>query len=241
MCKNHWPSLIGTRTPRISCLSAIALAAMLAAAGKAAGQPGGPPSRAVLHRPDGGQSAGEIRPSTKSGVLSWKSASAESPVDLVWNEVSSIEWPAATPQPNRTGDFTFELAGGDLLFGSLLALDDKQAELEIPQLGASTFNDPNSSASTGRPVGESWFISVRTASSGGNRLSTRTAGATTSAAQRQTTKLPRSAVTLAYPISPASSSGFPGGPIPISYSRWASMTRKARSNTPSGSRRGEVT
>ncbi len=34
-----------------------------------------------------------------------------------------------------TGDFCFELAAGDVLFGSLLGLDDKKAELDMPRLG----------------------------------------------------------------------------------------------------------
>ncbi len=37
--------------------------------------------------------------------------------------------------PKPDGDFCFELAGGDILFGTLVALDDKQAELDIPRIG----------------------------------------------------------------------------------------------------------
>ena len=39
---------------------------------------------------------------------------------------------AAGNRPKPTGDFCFELAAGDVLFGSLVALDDKQAELDVP-------------------------------------------------------------------------------------------------------------
>jgi hypothetical protein len=126
---------MGIRAPWFYSLSALALAGMLPGALQAANQPGGPSSRPVLHWADGRQAVGEIRPSAKPGVLSWQDSSAKSPVGLVWDEVSSIEWPAATTQPKRTGDFSFEMASGDVLFGSLLALDDKQAELDIPHLG----------------------------------------------------------------------------------------------------------
>ncbi len=134
-CNQHRPSLIGTRTLRIYCLLAIALAAILPAAETAAGQPGGPPSRPVLHLANGGQSVGEIRPSPKPGLLYWQAAPAESPVEFAWNEVSAIEWPASAHQPKHTGDFSFELTGGDVLFGSLLALEGEQAELSITRLG----------------------------------------------------------------------------------------------------------
>ena len=38
-------------------------------------------------------------------------------------------------RPRPEGDLCFELAGGDMLFGTLVALDDKQAELDIPRIG----------------------------------------------------------------------------------------------------------
>ena len=49
--------------------------------------------------------------------------------------MAAIEWPPPATQPKPAGDFCFELAAGDVLFGSLLALDDHQAELDVPRLG----------------------------------------------------------------------------------------------------------
>ena len=65
----------------------------------------------------------------------WQSASAASPADLTWNDVSVIQWPPPLVWPKPIGDYCFALAAGDVLFGSLLALDEKQAELDVPTLG----------------------------------------------------------------------------------------------------------
>ena len=42
---------------------------------------------------------------------------------------------AGDARPSPTGDFCFELAAGDVLFGSLVGLDDSKVELDIPRLG----------------------------------------------------------------------------------------------------------
>ncbi len=89
----------------------------------------------VLHLADGRQIAGEIRASDQAGSLRWQSAPLAAPREFAWKEVTAIQWPPPAAQPKPTGEFCFELAAGDVLFGSLLALDDRQAELDIPRLG----------------------------------------------------------------------------------------------------------
>ena len=57
--------------------------------GRAAGaQP--PP---VLHLADGGFAAGEIRDSTRPGVLRWQAASFVSPFEFAVKDVNAIQWP----------------------------------------------------------------------------------------------------------------------------------------------------
>ncbi len=135
MCNQHRQSSIGTRVPPFSRLFAIVLVALLAPAASPADQPTSPPSQPVLHLANGGYVAGEIRASSQPGVLRWQAASFVKPFDFALSEVNAIQWPPSVAQPIPSGDFCFELAAGDVLFGSLRALDEKQAELVVPRLG----------------------------------------------------------------------------------------------------------
>jgi hypothetical protein len=135
MCNQHRQSVIGTRVSPFYRISAIVLAGLLATVARAADQPASPPPQPVLHLANGGHSAGEIRASTQPGALRWQAVSFDSPRDFAWNEVTAIQWPPPATQPKPTGEFRFELAAGDVLFGSLLALDAHQAELDVPRLG----------------------------------------------------------------------------------------------------------
>jgi hypothetical protein len=136
MCNQDRQSSIGTRAPAFFRLCAIVLGALVATSARAADQTASPPPQPVLYLANGTISAGEVRPSTHPGVLRWQAASAGSPSDFTWNEVSALQWPTPKARPKPSGDFCFELAAGDVLFGSLLALDDKQAELDVPRLGS---------------------------------------------------------------------------------------------------------
>jgi hypothetical protein len=131
MCEQHRQSLIGTSVLSCYGLLGIVLAWLLPSGARAADQP----AQAVLYLAKARPSSGEIRASTDPGVLRWKAAASDSPRDFAWNEVSAIEWPPAAARPKPTGDFRFELTAGDVLFGTLLALDDRQAELDVSRLG----------------------------------------------------------------------------------------------------------
>ena len=125
------PTLIQTRIQGIFWLCSLAITAFGSPAGRAADSP----AQAVLHLANGGFAAGEIRASSQAGVLRWQAASFVSPFDFAVSDVNAIQWspPAVLPKP--TGDFCFELAGGDVVFGSLVALNEQQAELDVPRLG----------------------------------------------------------------------------------------------------------
>jgi hypothetical protein len=126
---------MGNRVSPFYGLFAIAVGALLATAASAADQPKSSSPQPVLHLANGGSVPGEIRASTQPSVLRWHPASSGSRSEFAWTEVNAIEWPPPAAQPERTGDFCFELAAGDVLFGSLLALDDERAELDVPRLG----------------------------------------------------------------------------------------------------------
>jgi hypothetical protein len=135
MCNKHRQPSMGNRVSPFYGLFAIAVGALLATAASAADQPKSSSPQPVLHLANGGSVPGEIRASTQPSVLRWHPASSGSRSEFAWTEVNAIEWPPPAAQPERTGDFCFELAAGDVLFGSLLALDDERAELDVPRLG----------------------------------------------------------------------------------------------------------
>ena len=96
----------------------------------------GPPARsAVLHLTDGSFAAGASDDSSGPGVLRWRAAGFVAPFEFAVNRVNAIHWPPPAVLPKPSGDFCFELAGGDVLFGSLTALNDKEAELDVPATG----------------------------------------------------------------------------------------------------------
>ena len=70
-----------------------------------------------------------------SGVFCWQASGFVSPFQFPVNRVNAIHWPPPMSPPKPGGDFCFELAGGDILFGNLNALDRTQAELDIPRIG----------------------------------------------------------------------------------------------------------
>jgi len=107
----------------------------LTTAARADDKPPPSPPSAVLHLADGSFAPGELVDSTRPGVFRWQITAFVSPFEFPTSRVNAIHWPPTRELPKPGGDFCFELAGGDVLFGSLIALDDKQAELDIPRIG----------------------------------------------------------------------------------------------------------
>ncbi len=135
ICNQHRHSTVEPRVSLLDALFGIVLAALLATAARGADQPARPGAKAELYVTSGHRSIGEIRSSGQAGVVRWQSVGSDAPRDFAWNDLNAIEWPPAPAQPKPTGDFRFELAAGDVLFGSLLALNEQQAELDVPRLG----------------------------------------------------------------------------------------------------------
>jgi peroxiredoxin len=131
------PSTIGTRLGRSGRVDLLTVAAILALAarGLAGDQPSRPSPPPVLNLVDGGYANGELRDSSKPGVLRWQATSFVAPFEFAIKDVNAVQWPPPATLERPAGDFCFELAAGDVLFGSLLGLDDRQVELEVHRLG----------------------------------------------------------------------------------------------------------
>jgi peroxiredoxin len=126
--------MIGTRLLRSGRVAPLVVVTMLASAARAEDPPG-PSANPVLHLADGGYAAGEICDSSQPGVLRWQAAPFVAPFEFAIKEINTIQWPPPAKLARPTGDFCFELAAGDVLFGSLIGLDEKEGDLEIPRLG----------------------------------------------------------------------------------------------------------
>jgi peroxiredoxin len=84
---------------------------------------------------DGTFAAGTLADCDRPGVLRWHAEGFVSPFDFAIDRVRVAHWPPPREAPKPTGEFCFELSGGDVLFGSLVALDKEHAELEVPRIG----------------------------------------------------------------------------------------------------------
>lgn len=93
------------------------------------------PSRPVLHLANGGFAAGTLEPSAKPGGVRWRAAGFTEPFDFPTAGVVSIHWPAPAENVRPEGELSFDLAGGDLVFGRLIALDQKHVEIDSPRIG----------------------------------------------------------------------------------------------------------
>jgi thiol-disulfide isomerase/thioredoxin len=127
-----------TRLFDLALASLIFAAAVLAAPLVRADDPPGPakpPVSAVLHLADGSFVAGELVASPDPGTLRWQATAFVSPFEFPVNRINAIHWPPPATQPKPDGEFCFELAGGDVVFGSLLGLDGQSAELDVPRVG----------------------------------------------------------------------------------------------------------
>jgi peroxiredoxin len=93
-----------------------------------------PPAN-VLYLTDGSLAGGELAESAAEGRISWLSAGFTGPFVFPVERVSSIHWAPPAELPKPVGDLAFELAEGDLVYGSLLALDQERATIEVPRVG----------------------------------------------------------------------------------------------------------
>jgi thiol-disulfide isomerase/thioredoxin len=96
--------------------------------------PAGSPS-SVLHLTNGGFVPGELIASSQPDLIRWQPTAFTAPFDFPLKAVTAVHFSVPAELPGPRGDYCFELAGGDVVFGSLQAMNDKEAELEVQRLG----------------------------------------------------------------------------------------------------------
>ena len=90
---------------------------------------------AVIHLANGDYATGQLADSRGNDRLAWQSAAFLAPFEFPTQTVNTIQFPISAKLAQPQGAYCFELAGGDVLFGSLVALQGDAAELEVTGLG----------------------------------------------------------------------------------------------------------
>ncbi|MDR3637500.1 MAG: TlpA disulfide reductase family protein [Isosphaeraceae bacterium] len=127
------PPTFRTRLPLALGLAAVGCLALAVSADEAAPRP---QSAAMLHLTNGGFVAGALLESGRPGHIRWQPTGFTAPLDFFASHVNAIHIPSPTDPPKAQGDTCLELAGGDVLSGTLLHLNDREATLDVAGLGA---------------------------------------------------------------------------------------------------------
>ncbi len=90
---------------------------------------------ATLRLANGDNVAGELVDVDRPEVIRWQGVQFTSPFDFALDAISVVSFPPSAERPKPEGEYCFELCGGDLLFGSLVGLSAKEAELDVPRFG----------------------------------------------------------------------------------------------------------
>jgi thiol-disulfide isomerase/thioredoxin len=97
--------------------------------------PAADPQSPVLHLKDRDFVAGELVDSPDGGQIVWKSPVFIEPLKFPFSGIRAIQFPSRAKPAKPEGEYCFELAGGDMLFGNLVGLDQGTATIEVSGLG----------------------------------------------------------------------------------------------------------
>ena len=94
----------------------------------------------VMHLLNGDHVTGSLIESTDPALLGWQSPAFTLPFQFELVGVSSIHFPVPEKLPTQSGDYCVELAGGDVLFGTLIGIDPTSVILDVDRLGRLNIN-----------------------------------------------------------------------------------------------------
>jgi thiol-disulfide isomerase/thioredoxin len=115
------------------CAIACSLVFGVFAAGAEA--PPAPQRAAMLRLSNGGFVAGSLVASDQPARMRWQGAAFTAPFDFFTGQVDEIHFPVPAEPPRAAGDTCLELSGGDMLFGTLVSLDDDTLALDVAGAG----------------------------------------------------------------------------------------------------------
>lgn len=90
---------------------------------------------AVIHLLNVDHVTGRLVDSEGDSRVIWKSPAFASPFEFPISNLNAVHFPVPEKLVQATGDYCFEMAGGDVVFGSLVALQPEQAILDVKGLG----------------------------------------------------------------------------------------------------------
>ena len=108
-------------------------AAVLWASGACAAEPAD--SNSMIHLTNGDYVTGRLVNSPAGDSLWWRSPAFATPFQFTLPSVNNIQFPVPAKLIQPNGDYCFELAGGDVLFGSLIGLQGNEAVLDASGIG----------------------------------------------------------------------------------------------------------
>ncbi len=117
--------------PWLACFAAVGLSITTTGAAE---QPDAA-TGAVMHLNNGDYVAGRLVDSATGDGLAWQSPAFTVPFQFPTQAVVTVQFPIPAKLTQPDGAYCFELAGGDLLFGALVALQGNEAVLNVPGLG----------------------------------------------------------------------------------------------------------
>ena len=97
--------------------------------------PAADPPLPVLHLVDGGFVQGQLCGSHEPKLLIWRSPLFVRPLEFPLSVVKNVDYPALAKPPQPAGEYCFEMADGDVLFGDLVGLTDVDLAVDAKQFG----------------------------------------------------------------------------------------------------------
>lgn len=94
-----------------------------------------PPAGSVLHLTNESFVAGGLRGSNDAAILRWRSPHFTNELEFPLSSVNAVHYALAAQQPRPQGEYCFELADDDVLYGDLLGMSGDELEIEAARLG----------------------------------------------------------------------------------------------------------
>ena len=94
----------------------------------------------VMNLGNGDHITGTLVNSDDPNSIGWQSPAFTEPFYFALGGISSVHFPVPAKLPPHEGDYCFERAGHDVLFGSLLGLDTKTVTIDVPKIGRLTID-----------------------------------------------------------------------------------------------------
>src|SRR5689334_20493814 len=97
-----------------------------------------PSAPAVLHLTNGGFVPGELTGSEEPNEVRWRSPVFVDPLTFPLSAVQAVRYTVPADAPPPAGEYCFELANEDILYGDLLSVTDSEVVLTSPRTGRLT-------------------------------------------------------------------------------------------------------